>query len=220
MHEHDRDYDYVVWDFNGTLIDDAGLAVRSVNELLDRRGLPMLTVETYRGVFGFPIHDYYERIGVDMASESPERLAEEFHERYIEGLPGVALQPGVETALARFAERGCRQFVLSAMDEGLLVPAIERLGIAGWFVAVYGLDNRFAHSKIGRGEVLVKTFGLRGRRTLMIGDTDHDAEVAESLGFDALLVACGHQSEGRLRESGHRVYGTPTDLIDSFRQDA
>ena len=53
----------VVWDFNGTLIDDLDLVIRSVNVQLGKRELPPLTLETYREVFGFPVKDYYRRIG-------------------------------------------------------------------------------------------------------------------------------------------------------------
>ena len=210
-------YDNIIWDFNGTLIDDALLSVRSVNELLARRGLPTLTLEMYRRVFGFPIQDYYRRIGMDMDAETPARLADEFHEQYMAGLPDVRLQPGCEALLAWFAERGCRQFVLSAMDEELLVPAIERLGIAHRFTAVYGLDNRFAHSKIGRGESLMDDHLLRGQRSLMIGDTDHDAEVAEALGFEIILVASGHQDVEQLCECDLPVCTDLSDLLTTLR---
>jgi len=198
-------YDNIIWDFNGTLIDDTWLAVGAVNRLLRHRDLGELTTTRYRELFGFPISDYYVRIGIDPTVESEAKLAEEFHDGYLAGLPDVVLHSGVEALLGQVARIGCQQFVLSAMAEDLLVPALERLGIAGRFTAIYGLGTRFAHSKIERGQELVKAHGLAGQRSLMVGDTDHDAEVAEALGFDAVLVSLGHQSTSRLRETGALV---------------
>lgn len=44
----------IIWDWNGTLLNDADLAVQTMNQLLERRGLQVLSVDDYKSVFTFP----------------------------------------------------------------------------------------------------------------------------------------------------------------------
>ena len=206
----------VLWDFNGTLLDDVTLSVSSVNALLAARGLPSLTVPAYRQVFGFPISEYNRAIGFDLEAESMETISDQYHVEYMRGLPEMGLHQDVRKALTTFREAGVRQFVLSAMEEGRLRGAIEALGIGAFFEAVYGLGDLLGHSKIDRGRELLSDHRIDPARALMIGDTDHDAEVALELGTDIALVAQGHQSADRLRTVTDAVYEHLADLVQAF----
>ncbi len=205
-----RRWDAVIWDFNGTLVDDVDLALRSINLMLARRGLAPVAGDVYRSVFGFPLSDYYRKLGVDVSRETMHGLADEFHEAYLPGLPACGLQEGVLEILELAARSGARQFVLSALEEVELRRAVDHLAIADRFVAIYGLDHRLGDSKLARGQELFVRHALRAGTTLFIGDMDHDAEVARALGVEVALVAQGHQSAERLRACGPRV-------LDSFR---
>lgn len=196
----------VIWDFNGTIVDDLDLVVRSVNVQLGQRGLPKLTIEKYRDVFGFPVEAYYRRIGLDLDAESMAGLSTEFFDLYVPGLADCPLHAGVHKALKQFHEAGLRQFVLSAMEEGLLTRTIDHLGIAGFFEAVYGLAHLEGDSKLSRARELLRDLAIEPATALLIGDTDHDAEVADALGVSTALIAQGHQSEERLRATGRPVY--------------
>ena len=56
-------YKNVVWDWNGTLLNDVKVGVNTLNDMLGRRGLPLLSVEDYKEKFGFPVIDFYDRVG-------------------------------------------------------------------------------------------------------------------------------------------------------------
>ena len=200
-----HDIESVIWDFNGTLIRDVDLVLHALNPLLTRRGMPRQTVSSYREIFGFPIHEYYERLGFDLAAESMEDLSDEFHATYMDGLPACSLYAHVEDTLEAFRARGMRQFVLSAMEETRLREAIGRLGIADYFTAVYGLSDLLAVSKVERGRRLIAEQDIAAKRSILIGDTDHDAEVAGALGVTPILVSQGHQTPDRLGQTRCRV---------------
>ena len=104
---------------------------------------------------------------------------------------------------------GVRQFVLSAAEQEMVEAWVISAGVQDFFEAVYGLSDRLAVTKVDRGKELVDTFGLSGGRTLLIGDTDHDAEVAEDIGCDVILVPAGHQTRSRLQR-------VDCKLLDSF----
>ena len=202
----------IIWDFNGTLVDDVGLALRSINTMLTRRGLAPVTRDVYRHAFGFPLADYYRRLGMDLSRETMAGLADEFHEAYLPELPACGLQVGVRAILDSVRDAGGRQFVLSALEEGALRDAVERLGIGDYFAAVYGLDHRLADSKVVRGRELVERYGLHNVAALFVGDMDHDAEVARALEIPVALVAQGHQAPETLRACGCRVFETFHEL--------
>ena len=66
-------YEHIIWDFNGTLLDDVWTGIVSVNKLLEDRGLPKIaSVEDYRRVFRFPIIEYYRSLGFDFDKEPYE----------------------------------------------------------------------------------------------------------------------------------------------------
>jgi len=202
----------VIWDFNGTLIDDVALAVRSINVLLSRRGLRPLSLDSYRRLFGFPMEEYYRRLGFDLSVETMTGLADEFHEAYLPGLPECRLHDGTRELLEHLRGGGASQFVLSAMEEGSLRAAIEHLEIASYFTDVCGLEDRLAGPKTARGRKLFERLGISGEDVLLIGDMDHDAEVGSTLGISVALVAQGHQAEERLRAAGCRVFRTFQEL--------
>lgn len=76
---------------------------------------------------------------------------------------------------------------------------ISHFRLDGIFQFIYGIDNKFAGSKIERGHDLIKQSGIAAKETLIIGDTLHDLEVARDLGIDAILISHGHQCPTRLR---------------------
>jgi len=207
----------VIWDFNGTIIDDVELVVRSVNHQLLHRGLPELTVDRYRHIFGFPVEDYYRHIGLIAANDSMADLSTEFHRLYNVGLRDCKVYPGVVDALKRFADMSIRQFVLSAMEQALLVDALQWLGIRRFFEAAYGLAHLEADSKVARGRELLRDHRIVPESALLIGDTDHDAEVAEALGVDVVLVSRGHQTEAKLRATGRAVYGDMEGVLEAVQ---
>ena len=65
-------YTHVIWDWNGTLLDDNWLCVEVMNTLLSSRNLPLLTLERYRDIFDFPVKNYYEKLGFNFKKESFE----------------------------------------------------------------------------------------------------------------------------------------------------
>jgi len=204
--EPSQTVDCVIWDFNGTLIDDLDLVVRTVNTQLTKRDLPSLTAEAYRNVFGFPVEDYYRRIGVTFENETMADLSADFFADYAPALKDCLLHDGALDTLQHVKTCGLRQFILSAMEQGMLRSMINHLGIEHFFDGVYGLAHQKGDSKVTRCRELQQDFDIDSHVALFIGDTDHDAEVAQALNMAVVLISTGHQSTERLRETGHPVY--------------
>ena len=211
-------YSLVIWDFNGTILDDVGIGIKTVNGLLKARGLKTLSgIDDYHKVFGFPIIEYYKRLGFDFEKESYESLAKEWVREYTALESTAPLRPFVKELLEKISSMGIYQVILSASEKNMLVRQVEALGIGKYFDEILGMENIYAY---GKEEMAKRWMAKRGiEKALLIGDTEHDASVARALGADCILVCGGHQSKKTLEDCGVFVteeadaVGSVTDCI-------
>lgn len=202
----------VIWDFNGTILDDLALVVRTINTLLRARQLEPTTIERHRQHFGFPVERYYRGLGFNLEEEPFGEISREYHDHYLAGLSSCPVHPGAARLLEHLHERGLRQFVLSAMQQQLLDQALRELGADRYFDGIYGLDDLMARSKVERGRTLFAEHAVEPHGTLYIGDTDHDVEVARALGCISVGVAVGHQAMARFDPDHTHVVGDFEEL--------
>ena len=73
---------HIIWDWNGTLINDIWLVVEIMNKMLKKRSLSEIDLKKYREIFDFPVIDYYAKLGFDFSKESFEELTVEFIGEY------------------------------------------------------------------------------------------------------------------------------------------
>ncbi|HNX61621.1 MAG TPA: HAD hydrolase-like protein [Candidatus Limiplasma sp.] len=197
----DRTPRLILWDWNGTLLDDAAYAMGVRNRVFPRFGLPTIdSLEAYHEQFTFPVRLYYTRAGV--TEENFVAVAHAWMEEYIRGCREVPLFPDAGEALDAFAAAGCAQAVLSASKLDTLTMQLECAGILNRFTGVLGLNHIYATSKEAIGRAYLEETGMEPGRCVMLGDTLHDAEVAAALGCPAVLIARGHQSRKTLLTAG------------------
>ena len=209
--------EYCVWDFNGTILDDVGVGIESVNTLLSARGLPTIeSKEAYQRVFRFPIRSYYEHIGFDFEKEPYEVIAPLWVAEYMKRVGNAGMCEGVYEVLCGLRALGVKQIILSATEKGMLEGQLESLGIRDFFEEVLGLDNIHAASKLQ----LARDWRAQHpkARAIFLGDTDHDYETAREMGAECFLIAGGHQSEEYLRTVGKTVYRSVTEFYKEFEK--
>jgi phosphoglycolate phosphatase len=118
-------YQHIIWDWNGTLLDDAYLCVEIINEMLRRRNKPQVTHEKYKKEFGFPVSELYVKLGFDTHGESVETLASEFVSEYDRRCHECKLQSGAFRALESWAAMGATQSILSACQQVRLEEGVD-----------------------------------------------------------------------------------------------
>lgn len=207
-------YTHIIWDYNGTLLDDMDAAIEAENILLRRRGMKEIASRAeYYSMFCFPVKNYYAKLGYDFSKESYESLADEWIRAFEETVVGAGLRRGARELLEAFADRGIPQLVLSACEIGMLRYQLNGLGVADGFCEIIGTDNVLASGKLD----LALAWKDRNPTAcpLLIGDTCHDHEVATAIGADCVLLEGGHNSRDLLLTCGACLYSELSDLYEA-----
>ena len=197
---------FIIWDWNGTILDDALVCKTIANIMLTERGIPALPdMDAYRAVFGFPIKSYYEKMGYRFGPEDEpyEHVADEFVIWYDKLYRDAVLRPGIVPFLDRLRDQGYRQVLLSATRYDQLIEQVAAFGDVGdRFEWKLGLTDHYAFSKAALARDFIEREGIPRDRALFIGDTDHDFEVSSAIGCPCVLLEGGHQSQARLKAMG------------------
>jgi phosphoglycolate phosphatase len=196
----------VFWDWNGTLVNDAPILCEAFNRVANPRGVSTVTLEHYREVFRHPVRDMYEELGIDFKVHSFDELAHDWHEAYEAQIPAIQLHHDALPTLEALHNRGARQMILSALPQSMLDHSVRSFGVNPFFEHVYGASDKHGRSKVAEGWELMRKLDVAGADVTIIGDSSHDAEVAQELKTSCILVARGVESRRRLEAHGYPVF--------------
>jgi len=211
-------YKHIIWDWNGTLLNDVGLCVDIINGVLSKRNLNSLSLDTYREVFTFPIKNYYIKAGFDFTQYSFEEVGQEWMGEYERRRTECLLHSGVQETLILLKGKNIDQSILSAYPHNTLIEIISHFNLNNFFSYIIGLDNIYATSKVELGRELMKKIGNGNDKVLLVGDTEHDCEVALEIGADCVLIASGHQSKEKLLNCKVPVFDSISEFTSVFNR--
>lgn len=207
-------YKHIIWDWNGTLLNDTWLCVEVLNGLLARRGRAPISENSYRQHFGFPVIHFYDYLGFDTDSDSFEQVSHEFIGDYeARWLNEVSLHHETPEILSQLSALGHAHSVLSAAKQEALELGIEHFGIRQHFTGLMGCDNIYASGKVGQGRHWIQQLPWDPSEVVLVGDTLHDFEVAEAIGTPCILLAHGHHTPERLAKTGCPIAHSLQELV-------
>ena len=211
-------YKYIIWDWNGTLLNDVWLCIEIMNEMLEKRNLPGLTYDEYREIFDFPVQGYYEKAGFTFKNESFEDVSVEYCDEYVTRVNECDLHKDALSVLDVINGNGVVQTILSATDQQSLNKMVSDFTLDAYFHKIIGQDNQLAVGKTEKGKQLIEAINIDSDEIVLIGDTTHDVEVANALGVDCILLLNGHHSRPKLEMTGVEVVQGLSDLIPNGNQ--
>ena len=197
---------HIIWDWNGTLLNDNWLSIKAINILLKKYNLPAIKKEKYLEIFTFPVIDYYKKLGFDFDKTPFSIVGTEFIVEYTNRMFEADLQDGAFEVLNYFNEIGISQSLLSAAKQKMLDDLMKFHKLENYFLKVSGLTDHYANSKIDAGKSWIKELKYNPQDVLLIGDTLHDVEVADEIGTKCVLIAQGHNNYSRLKGNGTMVF--------------
>lgn len=190
----------ILWDFNGTVMDDMGASVGAVNAMCTRRGLPQITPEWYTLHLVMPLQQFYANIGFDMQKERIEDVSAEFQQECSK-FPRPVF-PEVLAALERFKQRGMRQLLFSSLHHDTLIQQAGDRGILHYFEDVVGRSDRSLGGKEQAAAAYLMEHGIDPKEVLVVGDLTTDHDMADYIGSPCALIEKGHQHREILSKTG------------------
>lgn len=203
---------HIVWDWNGTLLDDIDVSMDALNYILKKENLPLvLDKNEYRKYFQFPVIEYYKKVGFDFTKTPFSKLAQDYMCYYQPYSLHCKLHEGVQETLYELRKEGFTQYLLSASNLTFLQKQVAQYDIKKYFRQIRGLDNIHANSKAELAKTFVRELKLQPDEVVFIGDSVHDSEVAKGAGCHCILIANGHEHKAKLLKTGCNVVDTILD---------
>lgn len=195
-----------IFDFNGTILDDARICVIAGNAELEYLGKPPISLKRMQDTFDFPMIHYFERHGVNAAQflEHIDTLKEIFYKTYGLYADTARTRPGTRKVLDWLVAEGYDLIILSNELQENLDKQLKRLKLESCFKAVLGNDKSgLATHKLNKQERLeafLKKHDYNKGQTFIIGDSREEPEIARNLGFKCISISGGHIAGWRLKK--------------------
>lgn len=202
---------YVIFDFNGTIVDDIDVSIKAVNHTIEKYlTREPLDLKEYKNIFTFPVKHYYEKVGFDFNVLDWFEVGQYWMDYYQANKDQTKVYDGVVELLKENHKKGYKNIILSASKQDLLEQQLKELGIYDYFDEILGINDIYATSKMP----IALNF-MRGKNPddcIYLGDTKHDAQVAKEMGVKCILIASGHESKERLLRYNVDVVDTIGDI--------
>lgn len=198
----------IVFDFNGTLVDDLDVSIDALNECIKKYlvDVELVSKERYLEIFRFPVGPLYQELGFDFTKIDYNELANFFISYYeSRAFNECKLFDEVIPVLKTLKNEGLKLYILSASYIDLLIEMLKKYGILEYFDGLVALENKHGGSKIERGKAYFAEHQIDPSECIMIGDTVHDIEVAHELGMDCISYDKGHNSHSKLKSINPKV---------------
>lgn len=215
MGKHGKRGKHLVWDWNGTLLDDIEAVIGATNAAFAELGLEAITLARYRELYTVPVPKFYERLMGRLPTDAEWVVMDDaFHRHYWARAEACALTAGAAELLAARQESGFTQSLLSLAPHAELVPLVRRHGIEERFVRV---DGRIGASTEGKSGHMVRHLealvGVDPVRVVVIGDAADDARAAAHVGARAVLYTGGSHSRASLEAAGVPVVDSLAEAV-------
>ena len=201
-------YELIVFDWDGTLLDSAAAIVRAIQAASRDLGLPVPSADRARHVIGLGLSDALAHAVPELDEVDYPRMVERYRHHYLSSDFELSLFEGTESMISALVARGHLLAVATGKSRNGLDRALAHTGLGPQFVATRCADECFSKPHPQMLLELMDELAVPAERTLMIGDTTHDLQMATNAGVAALAVAFGAHGREELVSCG------PLDCVD------
>lgn len=202
---------HIIWDYNGTVVDDVDASVAAVNEMLRVRNLPPTTKQIYIDTVSLPLENYYSNLGIKNADMSS--LSCEFRD-YCEKYNDRTRIFSAFYAAAEYAKQiNIKNILMSSLYTKFLLEEVEKYNISEYFDEIIGMDNTLVGTKLENAKNYLNKNKICPENVLFIGDLINDAQIAKKIGANCVLIPNGHNSKQRCLSQGVTVLEDLGSLI-------
>lgn len=208
-----KQFDLIVWDWDGTLADSTGMIARAIVKAAEQVGLPSLTMDQARHVIGLGLRDAIHALFPDISDEKAQDLTKQYTINYYAAEEDVLLFDGAVALISELNRKGYKQAIATGKGRRGLNIALERSGIAKYFHASRTADECFSKPHPQMLDELMDFLVVTPERTIMIGDTTYDMQMAKNAGTQSLAVTFGaHKADQLLSCHPKGIFNTFSEL--------
>ncbi len=193
-----KQFDLIVWDWDGTLADSTGMITNAIVLATKQVGLPALDPKAASNIIGLGLKESIHALFGDIPVEKAQALAKQYNVNYYAGEQEIPLFAGAKSTIIELNRRGFKLAVATGKSRRGLNLALAHCGLAPYFHATKTVDECFSKPHPQLLDELMDELIVRSERTLMIGDTSYDLQMASNAGVSALAVTFGAQSRDKL----------------------
>jgi len=207
-----KQYDLLIFDWDGTLMDSAGVIVDSIQRACEDIGQPTPSERASRQIIGLGLVQALQTLLPDLPADDYPKLVERYRHHYLGRDERIPLFDGVASGIRNLHANGFQLAVATGKSRLGLSRALEASGLGAWFAATRCADQ--THSKPHPAMVLelIDELDADPARTLVIGDTSHDLLMASNAGVASLGVTYGAHEADDLQPHA------PLALMNSFAE--
>ena len=193
-----KQFDLIVWDWDGTLADSTGMITTAIVNAAAQVGLPTLDPVAASNIIGLGLKESIHALYGDITAEKAQALAKQYTANYYAGESEIPLFAGAADTIKALHKRGFKLAVATGKGRRGLNLALEHCGLAPYFHATKTVDECFSKPHPQMLDELMDELIVRPERTLMIGDTSYDLQMASNAGVPAVAVTYGAQPRDKL----------------------
>lgn len=192
-----KQFDLIVWDWDGTLADSTGMITHAILKAADQVGLPTITATAASNIIGLGLRESIHALYGDIPAEQAQALAMQYTANYYAGEREIPLFAGAADTIMALHKRGFKLAVATGKGRRGLNLALEHCGLGPYFHATRTVDECFSKPHPQMLDALMEHLVVLPERTLMIGDTSYDLQMAQNAGVSAIGVSYGAQGAGQ-----------------------
>ncbi|MEE9331781.1 MAG: HAD-IA family hydrolase [Methylophilaceae bacterium] len=210
-----KQFDLIVWDWDGTLADSTGMIASAIVKAASEVGLPALALQAARNVIGLGLRESIYNLFGDIPVAQSQAFAAKYRANYFAGEKEIPLFEGAQKLITELSRRGHKLAVATGKSRHGLSLALERSEFANYFQATRTVDECFSKPHPQMLDELMDALVATPERTLMIGDSTYDLEMAKNAGIPSLAVTFGaHSGEKLLKYNPKEIFNQFSDLSE------
>lgn len=193
-----KQFDLIVWDWDGTLADSTGMITKALVDAAAQVGLPSLESAAARNIIGLGLKESIYALYGDLPAAQAQALAQQYTANYYAGESEIPLFENAKETIIELNRRGFKLAVATGKGRRGLNLALQHCGLTHYFHETRTVDECFSKPHPQMLDEIMDACVVTPERTLMVGDTNYDLQMAENAGVKAVAVTFGAQTTDKL----------------------
>jgi phosphoglycolate phosphatase len=210
-----KNYDLIVWDWDGTLADSTAMIANALVQAAAKVGLPKLELQFARSVIGLGLQQSIHTLFGEIPIEKAQALSKQYMLNYYANEQDIPLFTGAHQLIVELHRRGFKQAIATGKGRRGLNLALEHTGVARYFKETRTVDECFSKPHPQMLDELMDAMVVTPERTLMIGDSSYDLQMANNADVQSLAVTFGaHSAETLLKYNPKGIFNHFNELSE------